>query len=124
MDRRDKGWHDDPKNPNQVRYWNGRKWTAYTETRAGSGGRIVHVEMGPGRRFWYFRAVWFPPVFYPLSWLNCSVPVTRHRLDGLLRAPEQRPPHRPYRPNDPPGAGVREPRRPPLGDPSTTQAIG
>ena len=53
------------------------------------------VRLSGWRRLWYGRIVRLPPVFYPLAWFNCSVPLTRRRLDRLMNPREMlRPPRR------------------------------
>ena len=47
------------------------------------------------RVVWYGRIVRLPFIFYPLAWLNCSVPGTRRRLDRLLHPHFSVPPSSP-----------------------------
>jgi hypothetical protein len=45
-----------------------------------------HYQLRGWQSFWYGRVARNPVVFYPLAWLDCSVPLTRGRLGHLYMA--------------------------------------
>jgi hypothetical protein len=104
-----RGWHRDPAEPEQWRHWDGKKWTGRARVSAG-GGISAGVQIGP-RRARLQRIGRTPIVFYPLAWLNCSVPLIRGRLDRFagpreireLRKIARNPP--PWPPSAPGGRG-------------------
>lgn len=116
-------WHPDPSISNRLRYWNGRRWSGWVEN-LGSGRGVGRYSLQGWRRLWFQRLVRFPAIFYPLAWFNCSVPITRGRLDRLMRPAEGRYPHPPPPPDTPPTTGVREPRRPSPSAPSEREHVG
>lgn len=89
-DRPSKGWHPGPAGEGRWRYWDGRRWSGFAQRRATGGASHGHYRLRGWRQLWYGRIVRLPFVFYPLAWLDCSVPFTRGHLGGLLRPAEAR----------------------------------
>ena len=116
-----RGWHRDPDEVNRWRYWDGKKWTGHAQVSAGGGvSAAIQIDR---RRTLVQRVGRTPVVFYPLAWLNCSVPFIRGRLDRIEGPREMRELRKiarnPPQPPSSPGAGVREPRDPGPSAPST-----
>jgi hypothetical protein len=91
MEKPAKGWHPDPTVPNRWNYWDGKRWNGVRETRE-SGTAIGHFRMYRWQKHWYGSIVRNPAVFYPLAWLNCSVPGIKGRLNRLMNPPQARRP--------------------------------
>lgn len=86
---RSHGWHPDPvEGAGTFRYWDGHRWTA--TMKEAPGRQSVRYSLDGWRKVWYSKIVRFPLLFYPLSWFNSSVPVTRRHLDRLLQPREVR----------------------------------
>ena len=103
-----RGWHPDPVVANRWRYWDGEAWTAHA--RLSDGGGISGGAQLSHRRARLLKFSRNPIVFYPIAWLNCSVPFTRGRFDRFSQPREMRElrntPRTPPPASDP-GAGVR-----------------
>jgi hypothetical protein len=84
-----KGWHSDPSAAGRFRYWDGREWSG-SRQKGPHGGWTGHWSLRGWRRIWYGRVLRMPFIFYPLPWFNCSIPVTRGRLNRVMYSPQAR----------------------------------
>jgi hypothetical protein len=51
---------------------------------SGRGRPLIVVELHGWRRVWYRRMMVNTVVFHTFAWFNCSVPVTKGRLNRLM----------------------------------------
>jgi hypothetical protein len=49
------------------------------------GRPLIVIELLGWRRVWYRRVMVNTIVFHTFAWFNCSVPVTKGRLNRLMR---------------------------------------
>jgi Protein of unknown function (DUF2510) len=85
-----RGWHEDPRDASTLRYWDGAAWTGQGRNRGLGRGASFGFRLHGWRRLWFQRVLRLPPLFYPLAWLNCSVPGVRGHLDRVMRPREVR----------------------------------
>ena len=85
-----KGWHPDSAEPGRWNYWDGRRWNGVRREHAGHASSQFSL-LG-WRRLWYGKIMRAPIVFYPLAWLNRSMPGVKGRFDRWMRPPQT---HRP-----------------------------
>ena len=76
------GWHGNPDDPAEFRYWDGSGWTARARTHTGANGaaHVGAVIRRRRRRALDSRLLHNLITFHAVAWLECSVPLTRGRL--------------------------------------------
>ncbi len=84
-----KGWHRDPYSAAEYWYWDGAAWGGHHVQRP-TGVAVGHYTFRGWRKTWYLRIGRWPVVFYPLVWMNCSVPGIRGHLSWLTDLPQRR----------------------------------
>jgi hypothetical protein len=68
-------WQPDPSAPDRYHYFDGRHCSATWIVRQGGGSGSYQLH--GWHRVWFGRVARWPIVFYPLAWLDCSVPIAR-----------------------------------------------